>query len=366
MNVITKNTQLDYIDSLRGIAILMVILVHTIQSVQSPNYFIDSFTRFGQMGVVLFFCLSAITQCMSLERTGVNKKEIQNFYVKRYFRIAPLYYTGIVFYFILTMFFNHYNPEKAALHQQYSLLNILANIFFLHGLYPPAGEVVPGGWSIGTEMLFYLLVPGIFLLYKKISSNIFYIILPVLCLAISAVFFYLGEQYFNFEVKNNSFWYYNLINHFPVFITGISYYFLSTRKNFKTSLQYMPIVVSAFVCLLIGNIYLFTKHFSISVTPFLASVAFIVLIIIFKNIKGLNSKVLIKIGQLSYSMYIFHFVFAYQFSRIILGKILPYCSADTALLICYIATIVLSFCVALVSQKLIEQKGIVLGRKFLQ
>lgn len=364
INTINEN-KLDYIDSLRGVAILMVILVHTAQTVQGTSYLISSFAKFGQMGVVLFFCLSAITQCMSLERTKLNKKDIKHFYIKRYFRIAPLYYTGIIFYSLLTVILNYYNPARAALHQQYTINNILANIFFVHGIYPSANNnIVPGGWSIGTEMLFYLIVPFVFLLYRKTINKIWYFIFPLIMLAFSLIFFYMGNYYFNFNVANNSFWYYNLINHLPVFIFAISYYFLFQNIEINKLFKYLLLFV--FLILLIANIYFFVNHFSITLAPFLASIAFIVLIIIFKEFKRLNNKVLIKIGQLSYSMYIFHFIFAFQLSKILLNKIQHFCSLNFTFLICYVSSIAFAFLAAIVSQNVIEKKGIAFGKKFLK
>ena len=53
--------KLDYIDSLRGVAILMVILVHVSLSVHDLPYIIELFSKYGQMGVQLFFMISSVT-----------------------------------------------------------------------------------------------------------------------------------------------------------------------------------------------------------------------------------------------------------------------------------------------------------------
>jgi peptidoglycan/LPS O-acetylase OafA/YrhL len=47
--------KLSHIDSLRGIAIIMVIVVHTAQSVANLPDLIKPFTTYCQMGVQLFF-----------------------------------------------------------------------------------------------------------------------------------------------------------------------------------------------------------------------------------------------------------------------------------------------------------------------
>lgn len=94
-----KKANLNYIDSLRGIAILMVVLVHTTLNVRVTNQSLNAIGLYGQMGVQLFFIASALTLCLSLERTIYTENWLGFFYLKRFFRIAPLYYLGIIVYF---------------------------------------------------------------------------------------------------------------------------------------------------------------------------------------------------------------------------------------------------------------------------
>jgi peptidoglycan/LPS O-acetylase OafA/YrhL len=95
-----KKANLNYIDSLRGIAILMVVLVHTTLNVRVTNQSLNAIGLYGQMGVQLFFIASAFTLCLSLERTIYTENWLGFFYLKRFFRIAPLYYLGIIVYFL--------------------------------------------------------------------------------------------------------------------------------------------------------------------------------------------------------------------------------------------------------------------------
>ena len=70
--VVESTRKYAYIDGLRGIAILMVVLFHQTPSVvwkSSATRFdilIQSATSLGQMGVQLFFVASALTLCLSL------------------------------------------------------------------------------------------------------------------------------------------------------------------------------------------------------------------------------------------------------------------------------------------------------------
>ncbi len=360
---VQKNDRLDYIDSLRGIAILMVMLVHTSQIAKTSFVWLNNGIEFGQMGVILFFVLSGITQCASLKKNGVNSARILQFYIKRFFRIAPLYYVGILIYFSLTTIYIYLYPSVAGLHQQYTLTNILANVFFVHGFYAPANNnIVPGGWSIGTEMIFYVVAPFIFLWYTKIKNKYWFFVLPLSFFGFSYLFFYIGVAYFNFDISNNSFWYCNIINQLPVFFISISYYFF-TQKITKGILK-TKLLIGIFTLLMTLSIFLFIHYFSITIVPFICSLVFILLIEIFKRFDKLNMRMLILIGRASYSIYIFHFIFAYHFNKIILPYLQKIFSTNWCFIFCYCFTVSFSFIVATFSKKIIEQKGIEWGKKF--
>lgn len=118
--------KLEYINILRGVAVLMVILVHTSQSVKGIHFITYEIAAYGQMGVQLFFILSAYTLCLSMEKRGASEG-LMPFYLRRYFRIAPLYYFGILFY-------GFCNSALKFDMLNFSLKNIAANLLFIHGL----------------------------------------------------------------------------------------------------------------------------------------------------------------------------------------------------------------------------------------
>lgn len=96
--------------------------------------------------VTLFFVLSAFTLYLSaFDRKGESNK-ISNFYLRRLFRIAPLFYFMLVVAVINFVFTYHSYP---------SLNTILLNITFAYNFSPINFEsLVWAGWTIGVEMLF--------------------------------------------------------------------------------------------------------------------------------------------------------------------------------------------------------------------
>ena len=56
--------RLRQLDLLRGIAILLVIVCHTVQFVRSPSKSLDFIAQLGRFGVQLFFVVSGYTMVM--------------------------------------------------------------------------------------------------------------------------------------------------------------------------------------------------------------------------------------------------------------------------------------------------------------
>lgn len=147
--------RLDFIDSIRGVAILMVILTHVAPVVPDLPAWLASVALFGRFGVQLFFIASAYTLCLSADRKFGRPGALRAYAIHRYLRIAPVYYLAIPLYALVGAVVLASRSGALAVPEQYTWMNVLSNLTFTHGLYPPANNtIVPGGWSIGTEMLF--------------------------------------------------------------------------------------------------------------------------------------------------------------------------------------------------------------------
>ena len=144
--------RLSFIDALRGYAILMVIAVHTSQAFSDLPKPLSTILNQGARGVQLFFVTSALTLSMS----WVGRKEgALAFYSRRFFRIAPMFWLAIPFFVWLngtgpTI----YAPDGIGIRQ------IAMTAMFVHGFWPDTiTSVVPGGWSVADEVIFYALFP---------------------------------------------------------------------------------------------------------------------------------------------------------------------------------------------------------------
>lgn len=155
-----KPNHYSFIDALRGYAILLVMAVHSSQA--SPEWvglgrqLIDQ----GARGVQLFFVASALTLAMSWHS---RRDGTFSFYLRRLFRIAPMFWLGIAFFLWLDGFGPRYFAPNGI-----DGADVLLTALFLHGWHPETiTSVVHGGWSIAVEMTFYLIFPLLIFLFRS-------------------------------------------------------------------------------------------------------------------------------------------------------------------------------------------------------
>src|SRR5580704_7608080 len=108
----------EYLDALRGYAILGVMIVHT----GGTFHELIRATAWGARGVQLFFVVSAITLAGSWQD---RREKVWAFYVRRLFRIAPMFWLAIVFYAGIQS-----GPGT------FKAWQILLTSLFLHGFHP--------------------------------------------------------------------------------------------------------------------------------------------------------------------------------------------------------------------------------------
>lgn len=148
------------LDSLRGVAILAVVGYHAwaINPGRGPWAHVVSQ---GNMGVGLFFILSALTLALIWDRYP----SPLHFWIRRFFRIAPLYYLVLLLVALLT---GPVDGRPLSLGPG----DILAHVFFGFGLIPAwQDNWIHVEWSIGVEMLFYAGFPWLIRAVRRIRSR---------------------------------------------------------------------------------------------------------------------------------------------------------------------------------------------------
>ena len=149
--------RLDFLDALRFFAIIYVIISHLILIPQPnlaiPEWMAPFFINGGDAGVSLFFVLSAFSLSYAMDKRSKEKRLLRNFYIRRFFRIAPLFYFLMVIYWI---------RDAAVFGVFHSLSEVLINASFLFNLTPCCiTGFVWASWTVGVIALLYLIFPAI-------------------------------------------------------------------------------------------------------------------------------------------------------------------------------------------------------------
>lgn len=158
--------KLDFIQALRGIAALWVVLYHGSRFISPYGTGLGDllFGPAGSMGVVLFFILSGFIMVHTTRNLRGGLWDAVEFLIKRFARIWPVYAVVTLCYAFVRLGGWGVFDDRAVLgHIAHSLL------FLPVGNGPPPGFGVPVldvGWTLNYEMYFYALF-GISLLFGR-------------------------------------------------------------------------------------------------------------------------------------------------------------------------------------------------------
>lgn len=289
-----------FIDSLRGWAIIGVLLAHTsiVGSVFYPSWLTNiTYLYVGPRGVQLFFVVSALTLCMSwVKRKEKERHPLRNFYIRRFFRIAPLFYLSI-FYFLFIQNYWHGNPNN------FSLANILTTFFFINGTIPAwMNNIVYGGWTIAVEMMFYLLFP--FFVNTMRSIRVVIVITFVTMVLAQILRLSLNTSPF-FSHMYSTYTFEFFPSQLPVFFIGITTFLLLKDSIAKEDRKFL-FLFSLF--LLVILVFQFVLKIPIIAGHYLYGMIFgsLAYFLFHKPIKLLVNTVTVHIGKVSYSMYLCH------------------------------------------------------------
>jgi peptidoglycan/LPS O-acetylase OafA/YrhL len=353
-----------FVDSLRGFAILGVMMVHASQQTQITSLpeRVKSFGRMGQYGVQLFFVVSCFTLLWSLQnRMKRDRKPLHAFYVRRIFRIGPLFWLGTLIYVLFPLPGQEFWAPRGVGAGQ-----VLATLTFLHGWYPSSiNSVVPGGWSIAAEFTFYLFTPLMFRWIRSLEAAIW--------LSLGTAFFWnlisdvlLSHLATHFPgswaVLLSEFVYYSFPSQFAVFCLGQVLYFLIIRRAGDTKVSATCLVcVAAFVILDDAQIHVRCAIGFVLLAYALAK----------QPLRLLVNPITRFIGTVSFSAYIWHFWVLAIIGPIVASLLAHITHSSKVIGLVqfigiYLALVPITLVAASVSYYAVELPGQHLGKKIIQ
>lgn len=263
------------LDSIRGIACLMVVLFHyttkysvafnTEKTTDLLNF------KYGGVGVSLFFMISGFVIYLSIN----NIENAKVFFIKRFIRLYPIFWICMLTTF---MIMNLSPIEK----YHRSFLDLIFNITMVPDVF---GFTRIDGvyWSLLPELFFYLAI-GFTLFLKKIKYFT-YICFGWLLLILLNHFHEVMPLRIIFNLKYGYF-----------FIIGICFY----RIKFEKTLLVNHILIFLSYAIYILNVGLSIKAFLVGLF------IFTFYLFVYGKLKWIIIKPLIFLGEISYPLYLLH------------------------------------------------------------
>lgn len=356
--IISDARLLQGILGLRGMAAFAIVLFHLVRltGIHVPVEFRFIENNFGA-AVHLFFVLSAFSLMYSAEHTMYRPTWVKEYAIKRFFRIAPLFYTVLAFMVIWMI--GHAIKSDSALPD---MSIILINVFFVYGFFPdPAVGLVQAGWTVGVEMIFYVLFPILLMVIKTRKEALILLLVTVLISYASRNVFH--AEYLKFGAGSNWDWsYFAFLPNFFYFAVGVYAYRLEQSQ--KASGKPLHVLVPLIALLAIGN--LFHTHFD----WILQALGFGALCI-WQSTKPsfwCANKFFEYLGERSFSIYLLHPLVIY-FSMGYIVKLYAMLEPDMgsyAYFICALVVMAEVLVMAELTYRAIEVPGIKFGRNLIE
>ena len=356
----------DYITVLRAVAILLVLVVHVRQHSNGVEYihpYLIALMDNGARGVQLFYLLSAFTLFRSFNyRKSKEIEPVTNYFIRRFFRIAPLYYLAIIYYLWQDGLGPRYWLGDAS---HISAGNILSNFTFINGFSPYwINSIVPGGWSVAIEVIFYCFLPFLVTHIKNVRQAVTFTLITLVIRFMLLIFF--SRYYF---ITDHRLWgdylFLYLPNQLPIFALGIILYFLI--YNNETVKMGSTQLLIAFIMIIVG---ISIPQLNLLPEVFYFGLAFLLLTIALhdKHVRILSNSILKYIGNISYTLYLSHLAVLYFFTKFKLINLVSPHNEPTALanfLMNYISVFFFSIGIATVLHFGIERPMQNFGRKLI-
>ncbi len=288
----------DYIDALRGYAILGVIAAHVSQQVPGLEWPFRALADQGARGVQLFFVVSALTLASSWHQ---RKDGTGPFFLRRFCRIAPMFWLAILVFLVLDGFAPRWWAPGGI-----GWPEVVETIFFVHGWHPQSiNSVVPGGWSIAVETAFYLVFPLMMLFIRSwwAAALAFLACYFALRLLNPIAFNLWPEQPQNLRAEFVFLW---LPNQVQAFLAGLLVFHLSRRLAGCIPRYALETAIASTIALLLAAPFLPVRPSL--VVPFYATLFGVIALALSLGAGGwLIGRPIQWIGTISYSGYFWHF-----------------------------------------------------------
>ena len=299
------------IDGIRALAIIPVILFHA-------GF---SFAKGGYIGVDIFFVISGfLITTLILNELSTETFSLKKFYERRIRRLLPALFFVIFISILVSIFFMPQLKQEEFSKSILSVIFFVSNIYFYSrsGYFAESTQETPllHTWSLSIEEQFYLLFPIFLILIWPLGRKFIFLILLLIALFSLSLTQFGGNFSFTppfveskFHFSNPPIWaFFNTLTRAWELLAGSLLAVTIIKKNYYKKNNF----ISFFgLTLLLISFFLFdeqTAHPSIlTLLPILGTILIILSAqegtIVYKF---LSSRLMVFVGLISYSAYLWH------------------------------------------------------------
>lgn len=314
----------EWIDSIKGVSILGVILIHS--GAMSLGGIVGRMAQYGSSFVQAFFVISAMLVWKSLDKYegGLSLSDSLKWILKKILSILPLYYLSLILYALIT----GGSAYWAGSDKPITVSNVLTHIFFIHGLFPRyCNSIIGVEWYLGVLIIFYFVavpvhrlinsLPKALIGFVVINLSSYYGCMWMSSLSQDREWGYIYSEYYNS---------YGFFSQLPSLAIGVVLYYIISRggrtnniSNNKVagiSISITSLILALVVLKKYGAIEPFIPFFKLTV-PTLYAISFAIFIYgqgIYA-IPIINNKLFAFIGKQSLGIYLLHCLIIFIYDR---------------------------------------------------
>ncbi len=300
----TTSTRLKFIDGLRGLAAMAVVIYHLRLAVDefSPNFagLLDPIFRYGYLGVDVFFVISGIVISYSVSKFKPSIQFLGRFALRRSIRLDPPYWSIIVAEIVLIALATRYFADQVSVGIP-DWQQVLAHLIYAQDLLRQ-GNILSVFWTLCYEIQFYLFfVLGALALDKlSLDGHARRIVVAAVFVTSLFVFFFLPENpVFGLFIDR---WY-------QFFVGVLAMRCLAERK---ISIDFVVAVTAILACALLSDSGLDNG----------VSAILIAILVVWAGLAGkmgawLSGTSIQFLGAISYSLYLVHLVVGWRIAKFI-------------------------------------------------
>lgn len=288
------NDRIVAFDGIRGIAVLMVMLLHA--------HF--QLGKGGAIGVDIFFVLSGflITKNLLDDYASNGYISMKKFWIKRFFRLFPPFIVLLVSIYLFTFYIEDERLKKAILIEIRDSFLYLSNFSWFWSDYDE-NRILGHTWSLSVEQQFYIFWP--LFLYATISlfhKKWFFVLMFLVFICLSF-----------FKHSGSASEIFKSIYYESIFMGCM--FAIAVWKNWVKNYRSSFLAFASFLLICVIGLFGFNMFDAFSLTGYVfLLIPFAVILILINAMKKENSlvnnilsfKPLVYIGSISYGLYLWH------------------------------------------------------------